>query len=128
MFISMAQAQENLPEVTPELEVIVGEAQSAGSAFAWNMGLILVLVAMFYFLLIRPQQKRFAAHQQMVDALKKGDAVVTAGGLVGKISKLVNDTEVEIDLGGTKVTAVRNTLTVKDAPKTTSDKTTTNKK
>lgn len=110
--ISIAHAQ----EATPELEVVVGDvaAPSAGSAFAWNMGLILVLVIMFYVLLIRPQQKRFAEHKAMVDSMKKGDKVVTAGGLVGKISKLTNDEEVEIDLGGTKVTAVRNTLTLKE--------------
>ena len=124
MLISIAQAQEVMADAAPQLDVVVGEAPSAGSAFAWNMGLIAVLVAMFYILLIRPQQKRFAAHKEMVDALKKGDAVVTAGGLVGKISKLTNDTEVEVDLGGTKVTAVRSTLTVKaaDAGQAVADK------
>lgn len=112
--ISIAHAQEVLTDPSGEMEVIVGQAApSAGNAFAWNMGLILILVAMFYLLLIRPQQKRFAAHKQMVDALKKGDKVITAGGLVGTISKLTSDTEVEVDLGGTKVTAVRNTLNVK---------------
>jgi len=112
--ISIAHAQEAIQATSPELEVVVGEtAPNAGSAFAWNMGLILVLVMMFYFLLIRPQQKRFADHKAMVDALKKGDKVVTAGGLVGTISKLTNDEEVEVDLGSSKVTAVRSTLTVK---------------
>jgi len=114
--ISIAQAQEAINNAAPALDVVVGDAAapSAGSAFAWNMGLILVLVVMFYFLLIRPQQKRFKEHKEMVDALKKGDKVVTAGGLVGTISKLTNDEEVEVDLGGAKVTAVRNTLTVKE--------------
>ena len=81
------------------------------------MGLILVLVMLFYFLLIRPQQKRFAAHKEMVDGLKKGDEVVTAGGLVGKIDKLVDDNEVIVNLGkDMKVTAVRSTLTLKTDP------------
>jgi len=118
MIISKAYAQEVLTDATGDMAVAIGEAPSAGSAFAWNMGLILILVLMFYVLLIRPQQKRFAAHKEMVDALKKGDKVVTAGGLVGKISKLTNDEEVEVDLGDTKVTAVRSTLTVKSQPET----------
>lgn len=109
MLISVAQAQ----EVAIETAAVVGEAPSAANAFAWNMGLIVILVVMFYILLIRPQQKRFAEHKQMIDALKKGDAVVTAGGLVGKIDKLVNDEEVVIDLGGTKVTALRSTIQTK---------------
>ncbi len=111
--ISIAYAQEVAADTATEMDVVVGQAPSAGNAFAWNMGLILILVLMFYVLLIRPQQKRFAAHKDMVDALQKGDAVVTAGGLVGTISKLTNYNEVEVDLGGTKVTAVRSTLTVK---------------
>jgi preprotein translocase subunit YajC len=78
------------------------------------MGLIGVLVIMFYFLLIRPQQKRFKEHQNMVDALKKGDKVVTAGGLVGKIHKITagND-EVQVDLGDAKVTVMRASIQVK---------------
>lgn len=103
----MAYAQ----EVTADTAAMV-DTPSAASAFAWNMGLILVLVVMFYFLLIRPQQKRFHAHKAMMDSLKKGDKVSTAGGLVGKIDKLVDDKEVVVDLGnGTKVTALRHTLT-----------------
>lgn len=111
--ISIAYAQEVIADTANEMDVVVGQAPSAGNAFAWNMGLILVLVLMFYVLLIRPQQKRFAAHKDMVNALKKGDKVVTGGGLVGTISKLTNDDEVEVDLGSSKVTALRSTLTVK---------------
>ncbi|MEM8833175.1 MAG: preprotein translocase subunit YajC [Pseudomonadota bacterium] len=101
-----------------EMAVTVGQAPSAASAFAWNMGLIVVLVVMFYFLLIRPQQKRFAAHKEMVDGLKKGDKVVTAGGLVGKIEKLEGNDEAIVNLGkDMKVTAVRSTLTVREEKK-----------
>lgn len=101
---------------------------SAGEAFMWNMGMVLVLVMLFYMLLIRPQQKRFREHSQMLQALKKGDDIVTGGGLVGKISKITEgDDNVVVDLGnGLKVTALRNTLQTKtplnmkpanDAPK-----------
>ena len=111
MLISMAHAQEASAEITTEIGEVV-DTPSATSAFAWNMGLIAVMVALFYILLIRPQQKRFQIHKAMMDNLKKGDRVVTAGGLVGKIDKLVDEKEVVIDLGDdTKVTALRQTLT-----------------
>jgi len=74
-----------------------------------------VMVIMFYVLLIRPQQKRFKEHADMLGALKKGDKVVTAGGLVGVIEKIDDkDDEVIVDLGsGMKVTALRHTIQAK---------------
>lgn len=91
---------------------------SATEAFAWNMGMVAVLVILFYLLLIRPQQKRFKEHSEMLNQLKKGDAVVTGGGLIGKISKIKEDSnEVEVDLGnGLKVTALKSTLNTKNPP------------
>ncbi len=84
----------------------------AGEAMLWNFGLIGILVIMFYVLLIAPQQKRFKEHRAMLDGLNKGDRVVTAGGLIGKVDKLVEEKdEVVVDLGGgIKVTAVRSTI------------------
>ena len=62
-------------------------------------------------MLIRPQQKRMKDHQAQIAAVKKGDRVVTGGGLLGKVTK-VTDSEVEVELGqGIKVTAVKSTLT-----------------
>ena len=108
-----AQAEQMVGEVSAETAALAADAPSAASAFAWNMGLIGVLVVMFYFLLIRPQQKRLKEHQSMVDALKKGDKIVTAGGLVGKIHKMTagND-EVVVDLGEAKVTVMRASIQV----------------
>ena len=95
-------------------------APSATDSFVWNMGLILLMFVLFYVLLIRPQQKRLKAQQAMLSALKLGDKVVTGGGLVGTISKLSSDTEVEVDLGGgMKVTALRYTLTTRVDPAAT---------
>lgn len=70
-----------------------------------------VLIAVvFYFLLIRPQQKRLKEHRAMIDAVAKGDVVVTAGGLIGKVVK-VEDTEIQLDLGeGMMVRVVRSTI------------------
>ena len=119
--ISIAQAQ----EIATEAAV---EAPNTASAFAWNMGLILVMVALFYILLIRPQQKRFSEHKEMLGALKKGDKVVTAGGLVGKIDKLSGEDEVVVDLGGgTKVTALLSTIQAKTEVEVKEDKETAKK-
>jgi preprotein translocase subunit YajC len=87
-------------------------APSAAEAFAMNMGLILLLVVMFYFLLIRPQQKRFKEHRAMIDNLKKGDKVLTAGGFIATVDSInAEKNEVVVDLGhGTKATALRATI------------------
>jgi preprotein translocase subunit YajC len=66
-------------------------AQAAGGAPGDGMQSIFLIVAMFavlYFLMIRPQMKRAKEHKAMVDGLQKGDEVVTAGGILGRISKL----------------------------------------
>lgn len=91
------------------------EAPSALQAFGMNMLLILILVVMFYVLLIMPQQKRFAQHREMLNALKKGDRVVTAGGLIGIIDTIKDgENEIVIDLGaGTKVSVLRTSIQAK---------------
>ena len=71
MLISMAYAQEMAAEAVSETAVVVGEAPSAANALAWNMGLIAILVVMFYILLIRPQQKRFKEHKEMLGRSEK---------------------------------------------------------
>jgi preprotein translocase subunit YajC len=61
------------------------------------MPLILIIVIM-YFLILRPQQQRVKRHQEMVKALRRGDTVVTNGGLVGKVTKVVDDDQVEVEI------------------------------
>lgn len=73
----------------------------------WNFGMLVVMIVLFYVLLIMPQQKRFKEHKKMLEALEKGDSVITGGGLVGKVSKIINDEEVEVDLGNNMVVTVR---------------------
>lgn len=58
---------------------------------------ILIFVIM-YFLILRPQQKRVKAHQEMVKNIRRGDTVVTNGGLVGKVTKVIDDNEIEIEI------------------------------
>ena len=81
-----------------------------GGALAQFLPLILIF-AIMYFLLIRPQQKKLQQHQAMVAALRRGDQVVTQGGLIGKVSKVVDDGELIVELGeGMKVRVVRSTI------------------
>ena len=96
---------------TPAYAQAAGAAQSGSSAGAIVSLLPLVLIfVVFYFLMIRPQQKRMKTLQDSVAAVKKGDTVVTAGGLIGKVTK-VDETEVEIELGtNVKVRAIKATL------------------
>ena len=67
----------------------------SGSGFAQFIPLILIFV-IFYFFLIRPQQKKVKEHKVMVSALKRGDEVVTSGGIVGKIERVLGDDKVDI--------------------------------
>ena len=67
--------------------------------------------AVFYFLIIRPQNQRMKAHREMIASLKKGDEVVTQGGMIGKISKVTDD-EITVQLAeGVKVQVIKSTIT-----------------
>src|SRR5258708_36236842 len=77
------------------------------SALIQFLPLVLIFVV-FYFLLIRPQQKKQKEHRTMLDALRRGDRVVTGGGIVGTVSKVVSPEEVEVDIAqGARVRGVR---------------------
>ena len=73
---------------------------------------LVLLFGIFYFLLIRPQQQRVKVHQQMVDSVRRGDTVVTAGGLVGKVAKVKDDGEVMVEIAdNVQVRVLKSTLT-----------------
>ena len=81
-----------------------------GNALAQFIPLILIF-AIMYFLLIRPQQKKMKDHQAMVNNLRRGDQVVTACGLIGKVSKVKDVNEIEVELAdGVKVRVVQSTI------------------
>lgn len=80
-------------------------------AFGQLVPLILIF-AIMYFLLIRPQQKKAKEHQAMVKALRRGDQVVTQGGLIGKVTKVKEENELEVEIAeGVKVRVVQSTIT-----------------
>jgi len=81
------------------------------SNFAQFIPLILIFV-IFYFLLIRPQQKKVSDHKLMISKLSRGDVVVTAGGLIGKVSKIIDDEKVEVEIAtNINVTIIKSTVT-----------------
>ena len=72
---------------------------------------LILIFAIMYFLLIRPQQKKVKEHQKMVASLRRGDQVVTQGGLIGKVTKVKEDNEIEVEVSdGVKVRVVQNTI------------------
>ena len=72
--------------------------------------IVLIFVVMYLFL-IRPQQKKAQDHKKMLAALRRGDRVVTGGGVIGTVAKVVNDEEVLVDIAeGTRVRVVRSTI------------------
>ncbi len=87
-----------------------GAAQSGGLASLVGIAPLFLVFILFYFLMIRPQQQRMKTLQRAVEAVKKNDTVVTAGGIVGKVTR-VEDRHVEVEIAqGTRVRVVKATL------------------
>ena len=77
-----------------------------------NLLLLSPLFGIFYFLLIRPQQQRVKEHQKLMDSVRRGDTVVTAGGLIGKVVKVKDDGEVMVEIAdNVQVRVLKSTLT-----------------
>ena len=101
MFITPAFAQSGMFGLS---------GNSAGMITSF-MPLILIIVIM-YFLILRPQQRKVKLHQEMIKALRRGDTVVTNGGLVGKVTKVVDDDQIEVEIAdGVRVRQMRTMVT-----------------
>lgn len=97
MFMSSAWAQQ-----------VGGLSLPAGMEGIAQFVPLILIFAVFYFLLIRPQQKKMKAHRELLSQLSRGDRVVTNGGLVGTITKVVSDSEVQVEISdGVRVTIMR---------------------
>ena len=82
-----------------------------GQGIAQFIPLILIFV-IFYFFLIRPQQKRVKDHKAMVQSLKRGDEIITSGGIIGTIDRVMEDDRIEVLIGeNVKVQIIRSTIT-----------------
>ena len=87
-------------------------AAGGGDVFTSLVIPMVLIFGIMYFLLIRPQQKKLKEHQNMVEALRRGDQVVTAGGIVGKVTKVREDSEIEIEIAsGVSVRVIKQTIT-----------------
>src|SRR5215471_6498770 len=96
MFITPAYAQGATDLFSPESPI-------------WMMVIVIVIM---YFLVLRPQQKRATEHQELVKNLRRGDTVVTSGGVVGKVTKVVDDEQVEVEIAdGVRVRQMRSLVT-----------------
>lgn len=97
MFISPAYAQ------------ATGGAPAGGSLLEM-LPMFALIILIFYFLVIRPQQKRMKQHRELIAGIRRGDQVVTSGGLIGKVTKVTDD-ELQVELAdGVRVRVVRNTI------------------
>lgn len=101
-------------------------AAPAGPGLIESLAPLVLIVVIFWFLILRPQQKKMKEHKEMVSKVNRGDTVVTAGGLIGKVAKVKDDTEVEVDFGeGVRIRVVKSTLSdvrVKGEPAKTPEK------
>lgn len=98
MFVSTAYAQ-------------AAGASAGGQDMLTSFLPLILIFVVFYFLLIRPQQKRQKQHKEMLGQLRRGDKVVTSGGILGTVNKVVSDTEVVLEIAeGVKVRVVRATI------------------
>ena len=96
MFVSTAYAQ---------------AADGAGAAGLMSFLPLVLIFVVFYFLLIRPQQKKLKEHKGMLEALRRGDRVVTGGGIIGTITKVGADDELVVEIAeGVRVRVLRSTI------------------
>ena len=97
---------------TAETSVPVGTpAQPQTSVLGSFTPLILIMIA-FYFLLFRPQQKREAKRREMINAMKKGDRVVTVGGIIGSVHKIIDEREISLEISeNVRMRILKNAIT-----------------
>jgi len=87
-------------------------APAGGSDMLVSLLPFIAIFVIMYFLILRPQQKRVKTHNEMVKNLRRGDTVITNGGVIGKISKVIDDHEVEVEIAeGVKIRQVKQMVT-----------------
>ena len=96
--------------VSPAFAQAAGQTGGIAGGIEAFLPLILIFVV-FYFLMIRPQQKRMKQHKEMLGQLRRGDRVVTSGGILGTVNKVVDDKEVVVEIAeGVRVRVLRTTI------------------
>ena len=93
--------------ITPAFAQAAPAAGGSGDMLMSLLPFVLIFVIM-YFLILRPQQRRVKQHQELVKNIRRGDTIVTSGGLVGKVTKVLDDEQVEVEIAeGVRVRQVR---------------------
>ncbi len=86
-------------------------APGGGGGFLIQLLPFIMILGIMYFLIIRPQQKRLSDHRAMIASVKRGDTIVTGGGIVGKVTRVINDGELQVEIAeGVRVRLVRSTV------------------
>lgn len=97
-------------------------AADDGGVFG-NIGVfapLAILIAIFYFFIIRPQNKRLSTHRELIAGLRRGDVVITSGGIIGKVHRIVDDNECVIEIAeNVRVKVVKSTITGKQGEEPT---------
>jgi preprotein translocase subunit YajC len=89
-----------------------GALGGGGSDIVLQLVPFVLIFVIMWFLIIRPQQRRVKAHQEMIKNVRRGDTVVTSGGIVGKVTRVTDDPEIEVEIAdGVKVRLVRSMIT-----------------
>src|SRR5258708_5419795 len=95
-------------------------AQAAGATGGMDLGTlgsmlpVVLIVVVMYFLMIRPQQKKMKEHRALIAGVRRGDRVVTGGGIIGQITKVISDGEVQLEIAeGVRVRVVRSTISAR---------------
>ncbi|CAA0092490.1 Sec translocon accessory complex subunit YajC [Starkeya nomas] len=85
-----------------------GAPAAGGTDMLMSLLPFVLIFVIMYFLILRPQQKKVKAHQEMVKNVRRGDTVVTSGGVIGKVSRVIDDSEIELQLAeGVKIRQLR---------------------
>ncbi len=117
----MTQSTQTTAEITAPIAVTPDQLTSS-KMVTDNVLMLAMLFAIFYFILIRPQQKRLKAHKAMMGALAKGNRVITSGGLIGTITKFEGENVVVIEVAqGVKVRVAKSAISEVTDEKTSSD-------
>jgi preprotein translocase subunit YajC len=94
--------------------MLISPAFAQGSPLGGDASLVtqllpfVLIFVIMYFLILRPQQKRVKAHQEMVKNVRRGDTVVTSGGVIGKVTKVIDDEQIEVEIAdGVRIRQVK---------------------
>ena len=98
--------------VTPAYAQAAGAAQGGPMDILMSVVPFIFILVIMWVMIIRPQRQRQKAHEEMIKNIRRGDVVVTAGGIIAKVTKVLTDTEVEVEIAeGVKVRVARPTIT-----------------